>query len=318
MKVVCASDDNYCMPLAVTIRSLCEKLGDTGLLEIYVLDGGISGRNKKRLVDSWSEFSIDLKWIPVAAEDVPQVEETAHVTHCSYFRMLIPELLPENVEKVLYIDSDLLFKADARGLWETPLDGAYCLAVQDAAAPFINAEVSLPGRSSCHANLAAMRPVANYEKFGISACEKYFNGGVLLIDLNKWRNGDVAQQLLRCIRENESTVLWWDQYALNVVLAGKWKEADPRWNQGSYIYTYPPDDQPFSESVYRSLTESPSVVHFTSHLKPWHPRSDHPYRGEFFDVLDRTAWSGWRPTFSERAAHFISRLRPASRFKALR
>ena len=61
--------------------------------------------------------------------------------------------------------------------------------------------------------------------FGNSDCgreQPYFNAGVMLIDLDAWRREDLVGRMLACLRRHRRDVLWWDQYALNVELAGHW------------------------------------------------------------------------------------------------
>ena len=83
--------------------------------------------------------------------------------------------------------------------------------------------------------------------------------------------------------------------ALNVVLAGKWKPLDIRWNQGSHVFRYRGwKRSPFDRRTYEQLRRDPFIVHFTTSFKPWLLLCRHPLRGEFFRYLDRTAWAGWR------------------------
>jgi lipopolysaccharide biosynthesis glycosyltransferase len=83
---------------------------------------------------------------------------------------------------------------------------------------------------------------------------------------------------------------------LNVVLADRWGRLDVRWNQGWHVFNYPTWEQsPFDRHSFEQLRDDPFIVHFTTRLKPWRPLCQHPFRAEFFQYLDRTAWAGWRP-----------------------
>jgi lipopolysaccharide biosynthesis glycosyltransferase len=136
---------------------------------------------------------------------------------------------------------------------------------------------------------------------GLAGEAPYFNGGVLLADLAAWRRDRLAERMLACLREHHQHVRWWDQYALNVVLAGQWREIDPRWNQGAHVYAFPGwQESPFNRATFESLLHDPWIVHFTSHQKPWHYYNTHPFRAEFLATLERTAWRGWRPAPPDR------------------
>jgi len=80
------------------------------------------------------------------------------------------------------------------------------------------------------------------------------------------------------------------------VLAGRWKQLDPRWNQGSIVFTFPTWEQsPYDVQTFSRLRSEPYIVHFTTRDKPWRPLCHHPFSTEFFQYLDRTEWCGWRP-----------------------
>ena len=148
----------------------------------------------------------------------------------------------------------------------------------------------------------------NYRQLGLRPDAKYFNDGVLLIDVAGWRRIDLPAQLLACLAENREHVAWWDQYALNVVLAGRWRETDRRWNVGIHAFAFPSWEQsPFDAESLRELREDPWIIHFNSAAKPWRAKCEHPWRGEFFRYLDRTAWAGQRPPALERVLALVNR-----------
>jgi len=106
--VLCAADDHYVKPLAVTLRSAATSLKDGSHLHVVLLDGGISEA-------SFTALEQTLEWLPITV------------------------LLPEEIEKVIYLDSDVLVADDLTELWELDLEGQYCLAAPDIACPYIDA-----------------------------------------------------------------------------------------------------------------------------------------------------------------------------------
>jgi lipopolysaccharide biosynthesis glycosyltransferase len=136
----------------------------------------------------------------------------------------------------------------------------------------------------------------NYRELGLPAGAHYFNGGMLVADIDRWRRESLAEKMLDCLRRHRQHVLWWDQYALNVVLAGAWRALDHRWNQGSHVYAYPSwQESPFSHADYTSVRKSPWIVHFCSPSKPWHYFCSHPFTSEFRRTVAQTAWRDWQP-----------------------
>lgn len=294
--VVLAANESFAMPLATTVRSAIDNLAKDRQLEVVVLGSGLLDETKQRVEKSWPSSRCSVTWIDVDAALLADVPISGHVSEVAYYRILLPRLLPKQIDRVIYLDSDLIVRGDLCQLWSSDFEGAICLAVQDCAAPFIDSELALSNFKQCASQLAAIRPVANYQELGLDAHAPYFNSGVLLIDVAAWRAENLADQMLDCLDRHHSHVRWWDQYVLNVVLAGRWKMLDPRWNQGSHMYSYRDwQESPFDAETFRRVRDEPRIVHYTTGRKPWKLSCVHPRCEEFYEYLDHTDWAGWRP-----------------------
>ena len=123
----------------------------------------------------------------------------------------------------------------------------------------------------------------------------------MLLDLALWRAERLASRLLDYLESHAHAIRWWDQDALNAVLAGRWGELDPRWNQTPQFWEPAQDDgDPFTPALRELVIRNPWIVHYSTWSKPWHWSCTHPAREGFFEVLDRTEWAGWRPRRSFR------------------
>lgn len=292
--VAVGADEGYALPLAVAGRSLIDRLAASARLRLIVLDGGISASSRDRLLDTWRDPRVEIDWRRPSVAALREAPVSGHVTAAAYLRLLLPDLV--EADRLLYLDADTLVRRDVGLLWDEPLASLAVRAAQDLAAPWIDAEVAADRFAERLPLLAAARPVANYRELGMRPEAPYFNSGVMDMNLALWREERVADRVLRCLRDNAAHVLWWDQYALNVVLEGRWGALDPRWNQGAQVYAYPswrlsPVDRP----TFDALRRDPWIVHFCSPDKPWLDGCRHPFRAPFFETLDRTAWRGWRP-----------------------
>jgi lipopolysaccharide biosynthesis glycosyltransferase len=293
--VVLAADEKFAMPLAVTVRSALDNLAPGRELRIYVLDGGVSLATKGRLERSWPKGRYQITWIKIDASALGLVPVSGHVNVVSYFRILIPRVLPSDVHRAIYLDSDLLICGDLTRLWSLQLAEHLCLAVQDCSAPYIDAAQAISNYRQCAAYVGCSQPIPNFRALGLDPAARYFNAGVLMIDLDAWREADVSTQLIECLAKNKRHVLWWDQYAMNVVLMGRWGSLDPRWNQGSHIYRYPSWEQsPYDRESFEQQQNDPYIVHFTTRHKPWRASCRHPLRPRFIECLERTDWANWR------------------------
>ena len=292
---VLAADEQFAMPLAVTVRSALESLAPDKRLQLYILDAGITDSTKQRLLRSWPADRFRVEWLAVDASQLAGSPVSGHVNLVSYYRILIPRMLPSHVRRVIYLDSDLIVRSDLSRLWAHELGGHPCIAVQDCSAPYIDSAQAAPNFSACHSYIGCHEPVPNFRTLKLNPRAAYFNAGVLLMDLDAWRKEDLSDQLLACLRDQRKHVRWWDQYALNVVLNERSCALDPRWNQGSHIYLYPSwQRSPFDRSSYLQQREDPYIIHFTTRHKPWRPSCRHPLRRLFFECVERTEWAGYR------------------------
>ena len=296
--LVLAADDGYAMPLAVTVRSVLDHVGSDQMPLLYILDGGLTPASKERLHRSWPELSRDrIRWIKVDEASTREFPAVGHLTAATNYRLLLSELLPTHVARVIYLDADLVCEVDIRRLWMHPLEGKIAAAACDVGAPYFDSDCMLKNASRCVPLLAAARPIRNYRELQLPAESQYFNAGVMLIDMRLWRESGVSAKCLDCVRQNKDMVLWADQYTLNVVLTGQWTPIDIRWNQGSHIFQFPKwNDSPFDEKTYEEIRTDPYFIHFSAPIKPWHWNCSHPFRSHFYRYLDRTDWKGWRPS----------------------
>ena len=293
--VVCAADDKYAMPLAVTVRSAIENLKGNYKILLFIFDGGIKNKNKQRILKSLSSEKCNIRFLSIPDELVRDFEESheylrsvkgakgPYIYIAAYYRLIISEILPEEYEKLIYLDSDLVVKGDIGQLWQTDLAENYVLAAQDTYIKYVSTSQGL----------------LNYQELGIPVGSKYFNSGVLVINLKKWRTDEIYSKAISYLKQNKDYVRYHDQDILNALFANRWGELDPRWNLTANNCGGSSQESPFSEDVYNTIISDPYILHYTTEKKPWTSR--HTLCKEyFFNYVDMTAWSGWRLTIWRR------------------
>lgn len=299
--IVGGADEAYAMPLAVTIRSAINHLSPDREMHIYVLDGGMSELSKQRLRQSWRETRVEVTFVAVDRGAFVDLPTSLHVSDSTYLRLKMAELLPTTIGRAIYLDSDMLVRRDLTELWMQDFGGAAVMAVRDYAAPFIDPDCHPEVGDAAKILMSSRQPVPNFKELNIPGDAEYFNAGMMVVDVDRWRSESMAAKFLACLEQNREHLRWWDQYALNVVLAGRWRPLDYRWNQGVHLFKYPSAAKsPFEKETYRRLLQDPWIVHFCSPSKPWDYFSSHPATSEFFGVLQQTAWAGWRPQRPKR------------------
>ena len=279
VNVVFAADDNYSMPLAVAMCSAAVNLSKGRPLVLNVVQHEISDRHREMIeesVQSTGHPDAVVNWLDAPLQRFSELRVTHHwISPLTFVRLLVADLLPPEVNKAIYLDCDVAVIDDLGKLWDTPMEGKSLLAAQD-----LIGYVSDPNAG-----------IANYRDLGIPPERKYFNAGVLVMDLARFRERALGERLLEYLIEYRDLIRAADQEALNAVLTDDWKEMDYRWNWqiiariyriGTHKMGWVPPAGP------------KSIIHFHSNEKPWLPACDYPEKDIFFDYLDMTAWTGWR------------------------
>lgn len=176
----------------------------------------------------------------------PNVATSDRIPKAAYYRVLVDQLLVgQPVQRVLYLDVDMVNTGRLRSLYATDLGTKLIGAVADGG------------------------DLGRFAKMNLAHVphERYFNSGMLLIDVARWRAEHVAQQVLAYAQANVKLCRYHDQDALNAILHDQWQPLHPRYNAQTNIMLGA--TQRFSKKVLQSVRQHPVLVHFCGHQKPW-------------------------------------------------
>jgi len=294
--VVTACDENYVRGAAAAIRSAIDSVGPEQPVRVFVLDGGITDRSKARLVRSWRQPNVVTEFLQPDLAAIGDMHTSDHINLSTYLRILLADLVPADVTKAIYLDADTIVRRDLTHLWSEPLGDALCAATNDIFHPYLNPCEALRRPIHCMLLKTNPEPIPNYRELALPGNAPYFNAGVMLVNVERWRREQFSRQAFACLRDNADHVRYWDQYALNVLCSGRWKSVDARWNQNSHTYRLPGWHlSHLDQAEFERLKHDPWIVHFDYVPKPWDLDSKHPFRQDFFRALDRTCWWWWRP-----------------------
>ena len=194
---------------------------------------------------------------------------TIRATHgrlstAAYYRCFLPDILPADVDRVLYLDCDIVVRGSIAPLWATPLDAQTAVAaVEDM----------------------GCGEVARYDRLHYPQADSYFNSGVLLVNLAYWREHGVAQACMDYYRRYPERIVFNDQDLLNAVLYDKKVMVSLRWNVQGMFYKRKLVLGKHYETEHLDAALHPYVVHYTSRHKPWHLYCVHPYKEECREYL---------------------------------
>jgi lipopolysaccharide biosynthesis glycosyltransferase len=213
-----------------------------------------------------------------------------YLTQEAYLRFLAPEVLPREVRRVLYLDCDLVVVDDLGPLWEADLGDAAVGAVSD---------------SDWHAGSGETR----LTRLGIPRGHPYVNSGVLLMDLDRWREEGLTEAVFRTVADLGPALRFHDQDALNAALHARIAQLDRRWNLQAMMFS--PTLRralPRDWEATREARRTPGIIHWTTQAKPWKLRTWTRRRALYFRFLDRTAWRRDAPPLATRAQRLEWRL----------
>lgn len=291
MDVLCACDNRY-LPHAATM--LCSLLEHNIVKRVHFFYNAVTDSELLKLKSFALGYGCDIFCYQINPNDFQDLRVDKWASTAVYYRLLASRLLPADLKKVLYLDSDIIVRGRLGELWGTDLTGYALAAVPDYWQHPQSLEVLPKGK-------------------------KLFNSGVLLINLKYWRTHNVPEQAIAFVKDNPEKVQFWDQEALNAILVSQWIELPVGWNaQGEKHWAH--------ASV--GTKTGPAIVHFINSEKPWHWSSDHAFKAEYHKYRRKTPWSQYqqdgRPPLPQRLRRSVRRFlrmmlpRPLRRWLRLR
>ncbi len=250
-----ATDDNYLPYMAVALRSIIDNASDKYNYKIFVLIDELGDENRKVICDMCRD-NFSAEFISVSKQ-LSRLGHRLHLrdyyTKATYYRFFIPEMFPQ-YDKGVYLDCDIVVTDDISKLYNTRLGLNLVGAVTDEVITDI--------------------PVfADYsEKFLGIEREKYFNAGILVMNLHEMRRIDIESRLCELMKIHTFRVAQ-DQDYLNVICYNKVRYLDGGWNK-----------TPFPNS---DRSRIPMIAHYKINFKPWH-YTGIVYEEAFWEYAEKT------------------------------
>ncbi len=264
INVLTSTDKQYTRHLGVMLNSLFSSSSIGTIFTITVLDGGISRKDIARLTRLAETHQAGIAFVAMDRYRFERYPLSNHIRQAAYYRISMSEILDSSVRKVLYLDCDIIINDDITELWETDFNDCAVAAVEE---PHFDRHVDL----------------------FLPPDTLYFNSGVMLVNLDRWREERIGDKAHDFIRKHLDVLMLHDQDALNAVLCGKWLPLHPKWNLQTDMFDLRPLSS-YSEQAVAEAVAHPAVIHFTTSSKPWHYTNEHRYRGEYFKYLHRSEW----------------------------
>jgi len=271
LDVACAAEgETYVAHSAAMLHSLLDANRGHDLHVHYMHGPDISTALETRLAGMVEREGGRISFIRVPDERVEGLPTKDFTRKATWYRIFLPELLPD-VERILYLDADLIVLDEVAPLWELDLAGHWVAAVTNV---FQHNHLHRPAQ------------------LGLKGPEVYFNAGVLLMNLEEMRRDARTPALLDYGVRNAERIEWRDQDALNVVLGERRLPLHPRWNLMNSTLLFTSAADVYGRDVVEEARARPAIRHFEGPEanKPWHYLCEGALRELYLQHRRATPW----------------------------
>lgn len=272
MHIFFGIDNNFVMQCGVTITSIGENNKDSNIT-IHIISEELNDESSQQLEAICRKYKFNYILHRVDSsilKDCPLLSGSDNGKIATYFRFLIPQLV-QNLDKALYLDSDIIVRHSLNNLWNYNIDN-YAIGV-------------VPGQDN--------DKIQHFNRLNYDKNKGYFNAGVLLMNLKYWRENNVFERLMRYVLNEGKDLKWQDQDALNYILQDEKMILPIKYNlQEGMLFSLENIelDKKYFKDLHAAIID-PTIIHYTSALKPWWKDCKHPYKHEWWKYLYLTNWN---------------------------
>lgn len=263
-------DQGYVMPTGVAMYSICVNTPEPVCFHALVSQG-VPEEAKQQMERMVVSHGKKIVFHVVDNTSVKGVYSNAdtHISNCTYYRFLLPYLLPSDVSKAIYLDGDLITLGSLLPLWETELAPDEPAAI---ACDFMSDDVIV------------------HNRIGTPPSQPYFNGGVIVFNLDCWRKEGLGAICLEESRKQSYYLM--DQDVVNVLLGHRIKRLHFKYNCQTEFFLNPEQYWTVSREKYfdeiHEAMKKPVIMHFIGCRKPWH--KGYPLASEWLEYKAASPW----------------------------
>lgn len=294
MDIVCSTDICYVMQTGIMLTSLFENNREADI-RVHVLHNGIDSNSITLIERIAYDYGQKTKFYLVdetlfSAFPIGRDGQNTHVgtSYATYYRLFLSELLPDDINRVLYLDGDIIVTDSLNDLWTTDMHDKAIAAVPDS----------------------YNNKIEHYNRLHYPQPFGYFNAGVLLINLDYWRANNVADVFCQYASARPDSLYCHDQDILNyifrdskIVLPLRYNMLNEYWFQTRYsVVSWEFDSQ------MQYGQQHPAIIHYTGLPKPWFSNCRHPMKREFERYRAMTPWQGYKEKIWGDIKHLIEHI----------
>lgn len=263
MNLLVTLNSNYIFPLCVMLHSLSQT-NSQNHFDIYVVYSSLTENDFSLMEKALGNADAVIHRVPVDEKIFDSAPVLSRISKETYYRLLISELIPDDVHRILYLDPDVVIKKDLRELYDIDMQGKTVAA-------------------ATHMFNAVKR--FNIKRLGLKRTSNYINAGIMLIDVDRWKKQAPVQKILDFISANIKKLKLADQDVVNMMFEDDILLIDEK--------KFNLDEKTFFVNSYRIYTkntitlewvrENTVIIHYNGSRKPWHDKKYSGKLGEYFE-----------------------------------
>ncbi|RFZ90670.1 glycosyltransferase family 8 protein [Mucilaginibacter conchicola] len=275
-------DNNYIQHACVMLKSLEANVKQP--VDVHCVFEDLNDKNIVLLKKVFNNSHVKLHFVRFDTSVLPQlpIKANDHVTSATFFRIWLPHLF-KDLKQILFMDTDIVINGDISEMLNLDITDYPVAAIPDL------------GMSD-----------AKKQGLGITGDKLYINAGILLINLQYFREHHLTETIAQFITEHPGLCEFWDQDAINATIKGNFYRLDYKYNVQSGFY-----ERPAEEPALKAAIEHPVIVHYTGGgvCKPWFYKNTHPERQLYYKYLKLTPFRFYYPPDLPRSWRILRKLR---------
>lgn len=261
MNILLAPNNHYVMPTIVLLQSLFDATKED--LDVYMIHSDLTEKNIQKLERFIARRGGQFHLLKIAETIFDKAHTSIHITKQTYYRLLAQQVLPETVEKILYLDGDIVVNHSLKDLYDMTFVGS-------------------DGKENyfivCEGPGVSQKEWAIYDTLNIPKEYLYFNSGVLLMNIKLLRKAFDLQILLDFINARGNNLKYHDQDTLNALFYDKVLYADWHIYNQTILHIQ-------SQAEAAARLQNAAVIHYAGSDKPW----QYFYSSFYYDLFWRFA-----------------------------
>lgn len=277
MHILYTCDNNFVWLMGISMISLLENNKNIKDLNIWLIGKDISEENREILSSIANKYSRNITIVDFPDLQIPDSLCSERWPKITFARLFANELLPKNIEQLLYIDCDTIIYGDISQLDSYDMKGNLFCGVRDCIGKKYRYNI------------------------GLSKDDLYINAGVLLINTKKLQEFDIRPYLEKTAWEYKDFITYTDQDLLNIAFKNQIGEISPRFNVMTIVASYDlktinllrKPEMFYTEKQLINAKQDPRIIHYTTNLltvRPWYSNTNHPFAEEFRQYLEKSPW----------------------------